>query len=315
SEHYNATWLRDNYWCNMAYLNNDIEKYMQTCRTHINFLHKWENEYDSKISWLSKDTDVHKMPSRFIHPKVNFDGSEIKGLDWQFLQADSLFYIIIMLYNGWKYDSGIIANLEDRNVVQKLVDAIMKLDIPKKNLAHSWEEELACFTSNLGLGIKAINCAYEMGFEINHNVLKEYRLKFYSQFPYERSGREWDLTLLFLCVIDGILEKADIEEVLKGVHLNLEREYGVIRYKDDIYKPFESISCDTEMEWQMGFGYMALIYGRMGNKNMAMYYIDKLISRYPNGRIPEGTNNIGLYCDNTPLAWSVAMCIQAIDIL
>lgn len=315
SEEYNATWIRDNYWCNLSYLDLYPQKYLQTCRTHLDFLHKWEREYDNKISWLIKDTELYKQPSRFIQPKVNFDGSEIKGLQWNFLQADTLAYLVLMMYYGYKNNMNVFRNQDDIKVFQILIDATLVLKLYDKEMGASWEEELACFTSNIGLILRALECAYEMGFDVDYTEITKYRLKFYSQFPYERTGRDWDLTLLFLCATDGILKPIDVEQVLKGIHTNLEREYGVIRYNNDIYKPFRNSTCNNEMQWQMGFGYLALIYGKCNNKKVCKDYIDKLMNKYTDGNIPEGCNELGESCYNVPLAWSVSMCIQAINTL
>ena len=314
SEAYNATWIRDNYWCNRAYLKKYPEKYLQTCQTHLDFLLKWEREYDNKISWIEKDPDLYRQPSRFIHPKVNFDGSEIEGLEWQFLQLDTIPYLILMMYHAQEAGLNPFTSLEDRVVVQKLINALEAIGYWENDMAHSWEEERAIFTSNLGLCIRAIEASYEMGFEINHSKLRKARLKFWEQFPFERDGRDWDLSLLFICAIDGLLKPVDIEEIVFGVQMELEREHGVIRYKGDEYKPFsQEVDCPTEMEWQMGFGYLAYIYASLGYKEVANVYLDKL--KVWGANIPEGTNDKGQPCLNSPLAWSVAMAASAQNLL
>lgn len=317
SKHYNATWIRDNYWNSQPYLNLDPMKYLQTCQTHIDFLLKWENEYDNKISWLIKDPDLTGREHRFIHPKVNFDGSEIKGLKWQFLQIDTLAYFILMFFNGYINGLPVFRNSEDREIVQLLITALEGLDFCNKNYAHSWEEELGIFTSNLGLITRALEVAYDMGFQVNREILRKARRKFYGQFPYERTGRDWDLTLLFLGAVDGILKPIDIDEIVEGIEGNILKNHGVIRYKNDIYKPFSNVNIKPkeEMQWCMGLSYLSIIHTKRRNIEKGKYYLDLLLNKYPDGIIPEGVNEKGEPCDNTPLAWSVSMTLLAIQAL
>lgn len=315
SVHYNATWIRDNYWNAQPYLKMNPEKYMQTCHTHLDFLKKWEYGYDHKISWLIKDPILEGREHRFLHPKVNYDGSEIVGLKWQFLQIDTLAYFLLLFYNGHKRGLEVFRDEQDFKIVQLLIKALEHLDFCNKNYAHSWEEELGIFTSNLGLIMRALECSHEMGFEVDREILRKARRKFYGQFPYERTGRDWDLTLLFLTAVDGILKPIDIEDIIQGVETHILRPYGVIRYQNDVYKPFQEPqnTPKAEMQWCMGLGYLALAYLKVNERTKAKLCIDQIMQRYPDGCVPEGVNEVGYPCDNTPLAWSVSMSLLAIQ--
>lgn len=324
SEEYNATWIRDNFWNNLSYLNHEPEKYLQCCHTHLDFLKLYEFNYDHKLAWLIREPDVYgERSKRFIHPKVNFDGTEIEGLQWQFLQLDTLAYYLLMFWYGVKNGLEVFRDKKDKYVVQLLIKIIEKLDICNKVYAHSWEEETAIFTSNLGLCMRALEVSYEMGFEVSTEELRRIRRKFYGQFPLERHGRECDLTLLFLTVIDGILKPIDTIDTIQQVSKNLYGEFGIKRYCGDIYKPFvrEYHCCDwkqpckEEMQWPMGYGYIAIAYAKMGEKEIAKHYIEKLYKAYPNGQVPEGVNEKGEQCVNSPLCWSCSMTSLAIDAL
>lgn len=316
STHYDACWIRDNYWCNMSYLEEYPELYLQTCHTHLDFLHMYENDYDHKLSWLLKDPDVgHWNNYRYIHPKVNFDGTEIEGMAWNTLQLDSFpAYYLLMIYQGWKKGLSVFRNDEDKKVVQLCVKILEKLDISNRELCHSWEEINRVFTSNLGLCIKVLEGCYEMGFDVDREELKKIRSKFNDQFPFECKDRDWDFTLLFICVLDDFLSPIQIEDIVQGVTVNLEREHGVIRYINDVYKPFnDGIECREEMQWKMAFGYLSIIYSKMGMTDVAKQYLDKIVMDYPDGDIPEGVNELNQDCYNKNLAWSISMTIQAIN--
>lgn len=316
SPEYNSTWTRDSYYCNNAYLGYDNEKYLQTCHTYLDFLHRWENEYDNKITWLTK----HPVTSwqdgfRFIHPKVNFDGSEIKGLNWQFLQEDSFPYLILMMWNGYKEGLKVFRNSDDIKIMQLLIKAMEKSRYWEIEMAHSWEEETSIFLSNLLLSIYASEKAYEMGFDVDREVIRKARRKAFGQFPYERSGRDWDLTLLFPCILDGYLSKMDIEDIVKGCLTNINGNRYLFRYLDDEYKPFRKVEDKPleSMEWCMSGGFLSIIFSNFGDIETAKSYIDFIMEQYPNGDIPEGVNEYGIRCFNEVLAWSVSMYIQAIN--
>lgn len=313
---YNATWIRDSYYNNMAYLNYDNEKYLQTCHTYLDFLHKWENQYDHKITWLTKQlVTTHEEGYKFIHPKVNFDGSEIHGLEWEFRQQDSFPYLILMMWNGYNIGLPVFRNDSDRVVMQLLIKAMEHTRYWEVEYAASWEEECSVFMSNLLLSIYATEKAYEMRFDIDRECLKKARLKAYEQFPYERKGKEWDLTLLFPCILDGAVAKIDIEDIVQGCVSNLQKGRYMCRYQNDIYKPFRKQEDlpKGEMEWCMSGGFLSMIHSSFGNVGAARHYIDFIMMEYPDGDIPEGVNEYGKRCFNEVLAWSVSMYIQAIN--
>lgn len=324
SEEYNATWIRDNFWCNMSNLHHNKEKYIQTAQTHLDFLKKYETEYDHKISWLIKDNNVQgKLENmrRFIHPKVNFDGTEIEGMKWNFIQLDTLPYYILMMYYGWKNGMEIFRDKEDREMIQLVIKVIEAMDICNRDFGSAWEEECSQFTSNIGLCMRALEAGYEMGFDINQEELRKIRRKFWGMFPLERHGRTCDLTLLFLCAIDGVLKPVDIDNVMENVAKELHRDYFCCRYSGDKYKPFDRTMdcndhrqpCKGEMQWCMSAGYLAITCCKINNNSSAKHYIDKLVELYPDGLIPEGINEKGEPCVNSPLCWSMAMASLGID--
>ncbi|MGL4451159.1 MAG: hypothetical protein ACRCTZ_08225 [Sarcina sp.] len=316
SMEYNSTWLRDSFWCNLSYLNHDNEKYLQTCHTHLDFMHLWENKYDHKITWLTRQTiSSHEEGFKFIHPKVNFDGTEITGLNWQFLQQDSFPYMILMMYYGWKEGLDVFRTVEDYKIMQLWIKAMENTKYWEISLAGAWEEEVAVFMSNMLLSIFATEKCYEMGFDVDREILRKARIKAYGQFPYEREGKLWDLTLLFPCVLDGCLSNIDIEDIVKGCQTNLFRTRYMCRYPFDIYKPFRNDwdMKPSEMEWCFSGAYMSIIMSKFNNMEMAEWYIDNIIEDYPDGDIPEGVNCDNTRCFNEILAWSVSMYIQAIN--
>ena len=90
------------------------------------------------------------------------------------------------------------------------------------------------------------------------------------------------------------------------------RNRGVLRYKGDKYYS----NNNKEAEWCFGFTFLALAHNTLGNKDKAKYYLKLAIERTVIGgcKVPElflGTTNT--YNDNTPLGWSNAMLLLALD--
>lgn len=316
SPEYDAVWTRDSYYCNLSYLGIDNHKYLQTCHTYLDFLHKWENEYDHKITWLTKQViTTHQEGYKFLHPKYHRDGSEIKGLQWEFRQQDSFPYIILMMWHGFNDGLEVFRNDDDRKVFQLLIKAMEHTKYWEMDYAGSWEEETAVLMSNMLLSIYATEKAYEMGFDVDRECLRKARRKAYGQFPYERDGKEWDLTLLFPCILDNAIAKVDIEDIVNGCMQNLQKNRYMCRYSGDIYKPFrkqEDVPKD-EMQWCFSGAFLSIIHSNFGNMDSAKQYIDFVMNEYPDGDIPEGVNEHGVRCFNEILAWSIAMYIQAIN--
>ena len=328
SEDYkNWTWIRDGFYINLSNLYHDFGKYTQMCHTYFDFLKKYEYDYGNKLTWLAKNKDFHsniENMRHFVHPRVHPDGSE-NDQNWAFNQGDTLAYYILTIWYAYReIGEEIFRDSEDKRMLQLLVDGIENLDIIHQPFSTSWEEPAFVSASNIGLNMRALEVAYKMGLRVDASKLREIRKGFYDLFPYESKDRSCDLTLLFLCALDGILEDIDIDDILNNVAKELHGVNFLIRYKNDTFKPFDrnkdvndpTQPCVNEPEWCMSAGYLAITYAKQGQIEIAKHYIDKLIELFPDGRIPESIEGCsGRKCLNSPLTWSCAITSVAIDYL
>lgn len=319
---YQAVWYRDNTLVNFAYLHSDPEKYVQTVHTFTDFLHK--QEYcQGKLSKMIEDPNFegHKMKN-FIHPKVSIYGDELPEM-WEFRQADTPSWILLQHIVAKRHGIDTIRNQDDFNILQKVVRVIEAIKIYEKPYSGAWEEVSYVSLTNMMLAQEALEGAYELGFEVDREHLRKLRRKIAGMFPLESHNRHVDMAMLFPCVVSNRLSRIDTEEILFEVANNLNRQYGVIRYANDKYRPFtedydcnsDRQPCKNEMQWLLGLGYEAYIFAKLGHKESAIRIVEDVINRYPDARIPEGvsSDDSSILSLNSFLTWSCATFVNAID--
>ena len=139
--------------------------------------------------------------------------------------------------------------------------------------------------------------------------------------PAESVSKEVDLATLTLIYPFEILNDEKAEELIAKVSGNLERNNGVIRYHGDAYynnNPHGSIEDrkGEELEWCMGFAFLAHAHKQLGNDELAEEYFQELVRIHKlNGKngIPEGYYaKTDKENDNSTLGWSTAMVIDYI---
>lgn len=307
SENYGHSWHRDNMMCNLAYLNNYPDKYVQTIHTTLDLLKKFENKYTKLSSILKYGITENNY---LLHAKFDVNTmDEIPNLCWNNAQWDNQALILINIAYGIKNGLNIIRDKSDKDIIQLLIDYTMKVGYTAN--ASSWEEENQQRTSSTALTIKALELMKELGFKVpsqyifeGYSLLGRLSLK-------EHSSKDSDLMLLYLPVFD-IVDKITTCNIIEKVERDLLRNGGVIRYKGDYYYNKDG----KELEWSFGTSYLSICYNKLGCFDMAKLYVDKIIELYPDAKIPEGVyGGTNIKNDNSILAWSISVQIQAIDLL
>jgi phosphorylase kinase alpha/beta subunit len=128
--------------------------------------------------------------------------------------------------------------------------------------------------------------------------------------PRESDSKETDLALLSLIYPLNVVTPDQAEMILKDVEEKLVRERGIIRYDGDQY-----YNRCGEAEWTMGFPWLAVIYKKMGNIVKHKFYLHKTIAAMNSeGELPElYFSNTDLHNENTPLGWSQALYLIAVN--
>ncbi len=102
----------------------------------------------------------------------------------------------------------------------------------------------------------------------------------------------------------------DQRQILERVERELVGTRGVVRYAGDAYN-----TCHAgPPEWTMGFGFLALGWNAVGERDRAVWYWRRLESlATPEGELPEAWCHEPT-CDryfNSPLCWSQALYVVA----
>jgi len=69
-----------------------------------------------------------------------------------------------------------------------------------------------------------------------------------------------------------------------------------------------------EAEWIFGFLFLGLAHYKVGNIEKAKYYLDKVLTKYPDGSIPELCfAHTDIPNDNKNLCWAIALAIILLE--
>jgi len=332
-EHYRKyVWIRDVFYQAYPNLENDPDKYIQTWQTILDYLHGLEDNYDNKISWLINQPFPIDA-RRIIHPRFYPDLREIET-QWGNLQLDALGYILQGVALGEQEGLTILRNEADREVLQKLIDALEALRYWDFSDSGAWEEgEERKRSSSVASVLRGLYEMKKLGFVVSEESIRKGAETLSEILPYETKTRSVDLALLTLIWPHRVVDPYMAEVLLGRVHTVLERKNGVARYAGDKYynlanpetieafggmynKMLDGKLNGHEAEWCFGFAYFAIIYAQRGDLGKAKYYLNKLIviAGKNDWQVPElYYSKTSIPNDNNPLGWATAMMIVAID--
>ena len=309
-EHYvKYSWWRDVFFINLCLLDRDNDTYLENYHNYLDAFKGYERDY-GKFSNLIKNPIIKEGEDwRLVHPRVfAHDFSENHNECWGWSQTDILGEILIGLYEGYKRGLPIFRDDEDRNIIQLYIDSMIATDFVRREDSSFWEERKQHNASSLGLCVKGLEYAIEMGFKVPSKYLTFARNTLENRLPREAPDRPIDMALLALPMFD-VTDYITSQYIVQKVELKLLREHGVIRYEGDIYYSKDG----KELEWSMGLLFLGLVYGKLGYKEVARFYLDKCMYLYPDGHIAEGKYYNGENNPNVDLGWSMSLAVLLIN--
>jgi len=287
-EFYLKSWLRDNFYANLAYLNSDPEKYKQTIQTMLDYFLKIEKDYQ-KISWLIKHPDIpNGQEWRFIHSRTDKFLQEIPQI-WGNLQIDSINQILYGVYLGESKGISIIRNEDDRKIIQLVIDMMEAINFHTLEDNGCWEEKRKVETSSIGYALTALTSMKMLGFNVKQQLLDNAHDVLNKLLPGESSERDVDMAQLNLIFPCFILDANRSEAIMKNIEDKLERKHGALRYKfDEYYNTFNKEHNryhdekatqfeDNEAVWSMYLSFASLSYHTLGNEEKAKEYAYRMI--------------------------------------
>lgn len=304
---YNASWLRDNCFINMCYLEENPEQYVKSVQAMLDILKKFEKKYHKLSAFVNNPED--RSTYRFLHAKFNpITEDEIEGIGdkWNHNQSETLGLILLNITMGLDRGLPIIRDYSDRGIIQLFID--YSVAVGYKANCSSWEEENEVRLSSTALMLKGFREARSNGFFVPQYILDEGDRVYDSLFPFEHMNKKVDLMLLYLPFFN-ICDNIETKYIVKSVESTLLRDKGVCRYLKDHYYQEDGV----DAPWSFGLSFLSCIYSDLNHDEIARMYCDKLMDLYVDGRIPELLIRGEEANVNTPLAWSLSMEILAIN--
>jgi len=328
-EHYRKyCWWRDIYYQVAPNLTYNKALYAQTYQTFLNYLLK----YELKIDNLTLFPDSYDC-NTCLHPRVYPDLTQIDA-PWGNMQMDAIMLMLFGLCQGLEKDIDIIRNDKDWNIIQKVIWMYESLEYWKLSGNDAWEEPDEIHSHAIGSALSALIKLRDLGFKVNEDKLFWCKCELDNLLPKESITKDCDLAQLQLIYPLNIVTEEQRDQILNNIESKLLRQYGVARYAGDVYyniasrqtlndynglffQQWEGWYNQNEMQWTFGLAYLSIIYSKIGNKEKAQYYLDKILEPLGNDlMIPEGYYALTkIKNDNTPLGWANALTIIALELL
>ncbi len=307
---YDKSWLRDNFYECLAF--EVIDDWDTVAKTYDALLKVFE-KHEKKIDWAIE----HKPQDQFqyIHARIHPETFEEFWEEWGNKQNDAVGAILFRIGELERHKPGfIIKDFHHMRITQKLVDYLSSLEYWHDPDNGIWENDEEIHASSIGAcvaGLKAVNAI--SGINVDPEVIEAGESMLNAMLPRESDRKFVDLALLSLIWPYHVVNKEQEEEILKNVTYLLERERGVIRYKNDWYYNKNPDGYSEEAEWTFGLAWLAIIYERRGEQEKAQHYIDKMLATVTEKGVPElYYSHTDKPNENNPLGWSESLFIVAL---
>jgi phosphorylase kinase alpha/beta subunit len=307
---YDKAWLRDIYFIVLSFLETgDIETVKRSARALLNVFTK----HKEKIHWA-----IENKPSetwQYIHARFHPETFEEFWEEWGNRQHDAVGEVLNLICELELRGEGIVETDEDREMVQKIVDYLIRIEYWQDPDNGIWEENLEVHASSVGSVVTALRKAQQIPWlSVPAWDVQKGEEMLRSLLPRESYGKFADLALLSLIYPFGVTTQEETREILRNVEYHLTRDKGVIRYKNDRYYNKNKDGYSEEAEWCFGLSWLAIIYALRGDRDRAAHYLARAKATVTqDGLVPElyyshsDTPN-----DNTPLGWAESMYVIAL---
>lgn len=307
---YDKAWLRDNFYECLAFeVLGDYDTVLKTYRAILDIFKKHEYKIDFAIS--KKPEHTHE----YIHPRYDPKTFDEFWEEWGNKQNDSIGCVLFKIGElEHQHTGSIIADADDRRVVQKLVWYLSTLEYWHDPDSGVWEENQEVHASSVGACLAGLIMARRIeGIEVPDELIERGKQRLQEILPRESEKKFVDLALLSLIWPYDVVSKQEAATILENVEYHLLRERGVIRYKGDHYYNKNPDGWSEEAEWTFGLSWLSIIYGRLGNREKETEFLERAKKTVTKKGLPElYFSNSTRFNDNTPLGWSESMFIVAL---
>lgn len=308
---YDKAWLRDNFYECLAFeYTGKWNVVHDTYRAILDIFQKHEEKIDHAIKCKPSSS------FEYIHPRYNPVTFDEFWEDWGNKQHDAIGAILFRIGELEQHDDfSVIETVDDKRIVQKLVDYLGSIQYWMDPDNGMWEEADEVHASSVGACVAGLKKVDELDFiHVDPDLILNGETVLHKLLPRESERKFVDLAQLSLIYPYDIVTPQERDTILENVEYHLVKNLGVLRYKNDMYYNRDAIDgVSQEAEWTFGLAWLAIIYERLDNKPKAEEYIQKAMATIDSvGDIPElYYSNSELHNENSPLGWSESMFVVA----
>jgi len=335
---YNKAWLRDNFYTCLAF--EEVEDWARVKKVWKALLSIFI-KHKEKISWAVKNKPYETY--QYIHARYHPETFDEFWEEWGNKQNDAVGAILFKVGDLQSRGIKIIESDEEKEILQVLVDYLNSIEYWNDPDNGVWEEYEEVHASSVGACVAGLKSILKTGFvKIPPYLIEKGEEALKKLLPRESKSKFTDLAQLSLIYPFDVVSEKDAREIVRHIEYHLEKDRGVLRYKNDRYYNKNEDGVSEEAEWCFGFPWLSIIYNcwakispptpsyiKRGQDNepyenngdlqknndmqKAQEYLEKSMKIIHNDQIPE------LYYsdsdkpnDNIPLGWAESLFIVAL---
>lgn len=307
---YDRSWLRDNFYECLAFqVLGDWTTVERTYDALIAIFLKHEEKIDHAIS--------HKPQARYeyIHARFHPETFDEFWEEWGNKQNDSIGAILFNIAKLEMYHKRTVLESEDHyRIINKLVQYLASIEYWHDIDNGIWEFDEEVHASSIGACVAGLReIAKVPNIDVPGYLIENGLIALADLLPRESANHFVDLAQLSLIYPYDVVTADQRKQILDNVEYHLLKERGVVRYKNDWYYNKNPDGFSEEAEWTFGLSWLAIIYIKLGNRDKAEYFIDKMIKTTTSKGVPElyysHTNNPN---ENNPLGWAESLFVVAL---
>ncbi len=318
---YNKAWLRDNFYTCLAF--EEIEDWTTVKKVWKSLLGIFV-KHKNKISWAAKNKPYQTF--QYIHARYNPDTFEEFWEEWGNKQNDAVGAILFKIGELEQKGIKIIDTDEEAEVIQTLIDYLKSIEYWHDPDNGVWEEYEEVHASSVGACLAGLKSIAKLGkFDVPVHIVERGESALHNLLPRESKSKFTDLALLSLIYPFNIVGERMGREIVRHLEYHLERDRGVIRYKNDRYYNKNEDGYSEEAEWCFGFPWLSIIYKKWASDGerfgditdeadaqKSYQYLEKSFKTIYNDQIPElYYSDSNKPNENTPLGWSESLFVVA----
>lgn len=308
---YNKAWLRDIYFIVQSYYEvGEIETVQKAAKALLTVLVK----HQDKINWAIEHRPHETW--QYIHARFHPETFEEYWEEWGNSQNDAVGEVLNLLVTLELDGAGVIETEDERAMLQKIIDYLVRLEYWQDDDNGIWEENMEVHASSIGSVVAALTKAQQIDWlQVPDWAIEQGEQALRHLLPRESATKFVDLALLTLIYPFNVTTEDEAKEIVRNVEYHLVRDKGVIRYKFDRYFNNNSDGYSEEAEWHFGLSWLAIIFAQWGDTEKAWHYLEKAHAAVnENGVVPElYYSHTNRYNEHTPLAWAESMYVIALQ--